>query len=120
MIKSQYRPTIFLFLISQLAIILISIFNYQSVTLLHYINISFYISCLFLFTSLIIFTVNTGFFDRITKSFRLIFSGKDVTKEMVEEMRPLSQVISFNYSPILMNGILNTFLMLIALSIYYI
>ncbi|WP_084783132.1 DUF3899 domain-containing protein [Bacillus dakarensis] len=117
--KKHWMPAIYLFACSQIAIVLFSFILYQKITLLFYINISFYLGSLYIFLSLIFFTVKSGFFDFVTKSFRLIFAGKDVTKKQVEEMLPLSKVISFNYSPLFINGLLVTLLMLVALYLYY-
>ncbi len=108
------------FLLCSQLIIFILMFFSNSISLLSYINKSFYITSLLLFISLAIFTVNTGFFDVVTKSFRLIFAGKDVTRETVDEMRPLSQIITINYSPLLFIGFINLALCLAALFFYYI
>ncbi|MEK3989255.1 MULTISPECIES: DUF3899 domain-containing protein [Robertmurraya] len=107
-----------LLLCSQIIIFILMFFS-NSISVLNYINKSFYISSLLLFISLAIFTVNTGFFDVVTKSFRLIFAGKDVTRETVDEMRPLSQIITVKYSPLLFVGFINLALCLIALLFYY-
>ncbi|MGG7618542.1 DUF3899 domain-containing protein [Bacillus coreaensis] len=107
-----------LLLCSQIIIFILMFFS-NSISLLNYINKSFYISSLLLFISLAIFTVNTGFFDVVTKSFRLIFAGKDVTRENVDEMRPLSQIITIKYSPLLFVGFINLVLCLAALFFYY-
>lgn len=107
-----------LLLCSQLIIFILMFFT-NSISLLNYIDKSFYISSLLLFISLAIFTVNTGFFDVVTKSFRLIFAGKDVTRENVDEMRPLSQIITIKYSPLLFVGFINLVLCLATLFFYY-
>lgn len=108
-----------LLLCSQLIIFILMFFS-NSISVLSYINNSFYISSLLLLISLAIFTVNTGFFDVVTKSFRLIFAGKDVTRETEDEMRPLSQIITIKYSPLLFVGFINLALCLAALFFYYI
>lgn len=115
----QRKILSFLLLSSQIAVFLCSFIIYHEITILHYINVSFYIASIFLFLSLFIFTLNSGFFDFATKSFRLIFSGKNVTREEIEEMRPLSEIFTFNYSPVFVIGVFNLGLMLIALFIYY-
>ena len=117
--KKSWHLTFYLFTFSQIAISLISFILFQKFTLLTYINISFYLGSLFIFLSLIFFTVKSGFFDFVTKSFRLIFAGRDVTKKQVDEMLPLSKVISFNYSSLFLNGVLVTLFMLVALYFYY-
>ncbi|MDZ5470346.1 hypothetical protein SM124_01160 [Bacillus sp. 31A1R] len=107
------------FFLSQAVIILLSLIVYRYLSLLHYINISFYISSLFLFTSLIFFSMGSGFFDNVTKSFRLVFAGKGESRSSIEEMRPLSQVVSFNYSPLFIVAMINLAIMCAALFIYY-
>lgn len=116
--KKQINQIIILFSISQTIIFLLSFLILKDISLLHYINISFYIGSIFIFLSLLIITVNSGFFDVVSNSFRLFFAGKSMTKKEVEEMRPLSKVITFNYSPIFMNGVLIIIFMLVALYIY--
>lgn len=116
--KKQINRIIIMFTVSQLIIFLLSFLVLKDISLLHYINISFYIGSIFIFVSLLITTVNSGFFDVVSNSFRLFFAGKSMTKKEVEEMRPLSKVITFDYSPIFINGVLITVVMLIALFIY--
>jgi hypothetical protein len=113
------KRKIALLLCSQIAIFILMFFS-NSFSLLNYINKSFYLSSLLLLLSLAIYTVNTGFFDSVTKSFRLIFGGKDITRESVEEMRPLSKIITFNYSSLMVIGFFNLILCLLALFFYYI
>lgn len=106
------------FLCCEVVIFLTSLILYREISLLHYINISFYIGGLFIILCLLFFTVQSGFFDVVTKSFRRVFAGKDVTKQEVEEMTPLSQVITFNYSPLFITGLCVLISMLIALLLY--
>lgn len=107
-----------LFCISQLLTILLSIIVVKQISLLSYINISFYIGFLFIFISLLFLTVKSGFFDVITKSFRLVFRGKHVTKKEVEEMERPSNIFEFNIIPLLICGLLMIVFMLGALYIY--
>ncbi|WP_084362075.1 DUF3899 domain-containing protein [Robertmurraya korlensis] len=116
-LKTRLNLTLLLF--SQILILILMFFT-NSISLLNYINKSFYLSSVLLCISLAIFTVNTGFFDVVTKSFRLIFAGKDVTRDTVEEMRPLSKIFTMNYSPLLVVGFINLTLCLLALFFYYI
>ncbi|TKC18284.1 DUF3899 domain-containing protein [Robertmurraya kyonggiensis] len=117
-LKKQIIKTILLFLSSQAAVFLLSFLYNKEITLLHYINISFYIGSLFILVSLLFFTIRSGFFDAVTKSFRQVFAGKNVKKSEIEEMTPPSEMISFNVLPFLLNGILVTVVMLLALYIY--
>jgi hypothetical protein len=109
------------FFISQLLIFILSLVYQQSITLLSYINISFYIASVLLFTSLIVFTINSGFFDAISYSFRTVFAGKEEgeKKKSFDEMTPLSELVTFNANPLLMVGLLDFILMLAALFVYY-
>jgi len=109
------------FIITQLLILILSLVYQQSITLLSYINFSFYIASVLLFTSIIVFTINSGFFDAISYSFRAVFAGKEDgdKKKSFDEMTPLSQLVTFNANPLLMVGLLDFILMLAALFIYY-
>jgi hypothetical protein len=118
--KFNIKLIITIFLASQMVLFLLSFILYRNISLLHYINLSFYISFIQLSFSLMVFTVNTGFFDITARSFRVMFSGKHTTKEEIKEMTPLSQIFSFNYFPILISGIINLLFMLIGLYLYYI
>lgn len=117
--KIKYKHVFTLLLVSQFIIFLFCLAFYHEVSLLAYINISFYVASAFVFCSLSIFTINTGFFDTIVKSSRLVFKRKGVDKQELEELRPFSQIITIDYLPILVNGILIASLMLLALFIYY-
>jgi hypothetical protein len=90
--------------------------------LLHFINISFFIAAAFLFIALLTITVRGGFFDGITYGFRRMFvsKGRELSKEEVHEMIPVSELMNFDHSPILISGLLMTVVMLVALFIYYI
>ncbi|WLR53836.1 DUF3899 domain-containing protein [Mesobacillus subterraneus] len=109
------------FLSSQFLVFILSLIYQQSITLLSYINFSFYIASVLLFTSLIIFTVHSGFFDAISYSFRSVFASKDEggKKKSFDEMTPLSKLITLNANPLLKVGLLNLMLMFAALFIYY-
>ncbi|MDQ0153896.1 DUF3899 domain-containing protein [Robertmurraya andreesenii] len=114
--KKYFIQTFILFLFSEAIIFSFIFFNEMS--LLSYINISFYIGSLFIFVSLLFFTVKSGFFDAVTKSFRDVFARKNAAKKDVQEMLLPSEMISFNIFPYLVNGLLIILTMLVALSIY--
>jgi len=109
------------FIGSQVLVALLLLLYYKNFSLLNYINISFYISSFLLFTSLLVFTVNSGFFDAISYSFRTVFAGKENGEKIksINEMTPLSEMVKINTNPILIVGLLDFVLMLSALSIYY-
>ncbi|MCM3663041.1 DUF3899 domain-containing protein [Mesobacillus subterraneus] len=106
---------------SQLLVFGLSLVYYRELSLLNYINISFYIASILLFISLIVFTVNSGFFDAISYSFRNVFTSKDNEgkKESFDEMTPLSELVTINTQPLLAVGLLDFILMLAALYLYY-
>ena len=107
------------FFITQVLIFILSLVYQQSISLLSYINISFYIASTLLFTSLIVFTVNSGFFDAISYSFRTVFAGKEEKKKSFNEMTPLSELVTINANPLFLVGLLDFMLMLAALYVYY-
>ncbi|CAM3663305.1 DUF3899 domain-containing protein [Mesobacillus zeae] len=114
------RKIIYLIGASQILTFLFSIVFQREISLLHYINYSFYIASSLLFVSLIVYTVNTGFFDNVSKSFRQIFASREkLDTGPKEEMMPLSEIISFNYFPLAWAGLGNMLLMLVALAAYY-
>jgi hypothetical protein len=111
-----------MFIVSQCTTILLSFLIYQKLTLLYFVNISFFISASFLFIALFTITVKGGFFDGITYGFRRMFvsKGTELSKKEVHEMIPVSELMNFDHSPMLFSGILLTVVMLLALFIYYI
>lgn len=118
--KKQIKSSFYLLLLSQIVIFFISFILYRNISLLHYINISFFLALLFIVFSLTIFIINTGFFDVTDRSFRrLLFTKRGVSKEQIEQIRPLSEVFTFNYLPILICGIMTLSCMLAALFCYY-
>jgi hypothetical protein len=112
-----FKRIIFGFIGSQLAILAISLIFHQELSLLTYINISFYVASMMIFTSLLVYTVNSGFFDAMSYSFRTVFSGEK--KKTMDEMTPLSQMVGIDTNPFLVVGVLNFFLMLAGLFFYY-
>lgn len=115
------KKTIYWFIPSQIVIFLITIFKNHTVNLLHYINISFMLGGLFIFFGLTIYVLSSGFFDVTVYSFRRVFkvNGKELSREELNEMRPFSELVSFNFLPLLLNGILILAIMFICLFIYY-
>lgn len=114
--KGKVRLAIFVMI--QLAIIASSLLFHQKLTLLYYINISFYFSFVFLMAALFVLIAKSGFFDIVTKSFRLAFSRLDEKKKF-RELAPLSESMGFNQAPLVFHGSLTALLMLIALIFYY-
>jgi small-conductance mechanosensitive channel len=104
--------------LTQLAIIAISFIAYHNLTLMSYINISFYFSAVLLLTSLLVYTVHSGFLDVISRSFTLAFQ-RGSNKRRFDEIPPLSGLITFNQKPLVFYGLINGLFMTIALVIYY-
>lgn len=103
----------------QFCILTISFFIHHRVTLISYINISFYISAALLFSSLLINTIHTGFFDVMSKSFTLAFS-RGQNKRKFDDLPSLSELVQINPKPMLFYGTFTGLFMLIALFCYYI
>ncbi|XJZ28182.1 DUF3899 domain-containing protein [Bacillota bacterium Lsc_1132] len=106
------------FAVIQFAIIVSSLLFYHKLTLLYYINISFYYSFGLLISSLFLFVVRSGFFDVIAKSFTIAFSKHD-EKRKFKEITPLSELVSIKQKPLIFHGLATGILMLIALTFYY-
>ncbi|MBT2678215.1 DUF3899 domain-containing protein [Bacillus sp. ISL-35] len=119
--RNRVGKIFFGFFSSQLIILILSLLYHRSLTLLSYIDISFYIASALLFTSLIVYSVNSGFFDTMSYSFRTVFSKKEdgEKKKSFEDMTPLSELVTFNANPLLIVGLLDLALMLAALYVYY-
>ncbi|HEY2421517.1 MAG TPA: DUF3899 domain-containing protein [Neobacillus sp.] len=117
----QLRKKLIISAILQLSILAISFIFHHKLSLFNYINISFYISVALLITSLLIYVIQTGFLDVISKSFNLAFTrGKGKDKRNWEDIPSLSELITMNNKPLLFYGLITGFLMLIALFIYYV
>ncbi|MFC0271985.1 DUF3899 domain-containing protein [Metabacillus herbersteinensis] len=110
------------FIMSLVATIFLSFIIYQELKLLYFINISFLITITCLFISLLTLTVKAGFFDGISYGFRRMFvsKGTELSKDEVEEMKPVSELISFDFSPLLFTGLALGLVMLIGLYFYYV
>lgn len=104
--------------LTQVSILLLSLIFYHKISLLSYINISFYISAVLLLTSLLIYTIQTGFYDAISKSFNLVATWR-TEKRKFNEVPSLSELVTVDRKPILFHGLMNGTFMLIALLIYY-
>ncbi|PID20464.1 hypothetical protein CSV61_14435 [Sporosarcina sp. P3] len=106
------------FLISQL-IIVISVYSiYGKLSLLGYINASFFVSSSLLFIGGVVFVVRTGFFDFFMKSSRKVFARKG-QREAIESMRAPSEVLSASPAWLFLAGMPTFILMMVALILYY-
>lgn len=106
------------FLISQLVII-ISVYSvYGGISLLGYINASFFVSGLLLFIGGVIFVVRTGSFDFFMQSSRKLFARKG-QREAIESMRAPSEIMSASPAWFFIAGLPTFILMMLALAVYY-
>lgn len=117
----RFKKIFYGFFGSQLAIFAISLIFFKEISLLIFINVSFYVASAMLFTSLMIYTVNSGFFDTMSYSFRAIFASSDENekKRSIEEITPLSEMVTINTFPVLAIGLFDFILMLAGLFFYY-
>jgi|SRR5579875_809954 len=113
----QHKKRIVAIALTQVVIVLLSFIFYHKISLLSYINISFYISAVFLLLSLLIYTIQSGFYDVISKSFNMI--GSRGIKRKFSEVPALSELVTINKKPLLVHGLVSGLFMLIALVIYY-
>jgi hypothetical protein len=119
MIKKGRKYLIFLIVIATILLTsILSIIVHGQVSLLHYINISFYFSSAYIALGLLILVVDKGFFDGISYSFRRTFK-KTNTNEDEDDIIPLSELISLPYSQLLYSGLALLSIMLICLMFYY-
>ncbi|WP_158231885.1 DUF3899 domain-containing protein [Sporosarcina sp. P10] len=112
------KRNIIVFLISQLVIVISAYSVYEKISLLGYINASFFVSGFLLFIGGIVFVVRTGFFDFFMKSSRKVFARKD-QREAIESMRAPSEVLSASPTWLFLAGMPTFILMLVALVLYY-
>ncbi|MFC4320648.1 DUF3899 domain-containing protein [Litchfieldia salsa] len=121
MINKLLKPLTYT-VITIILVLVLSLFIYQQISLLHFINITFIFSSCFILLSLLIFISKAGFFDGITFAFRKFYKNTVKIKELeedVEQMRlPSEQTTKVSISSFLMTGIILLILMMIALLIY--
>lgn len=117
--NSRLKKRILILAISQLVILAVSFIFYHELTLLSYINISFYFSSLLLLSALLIHTIHSGFFDVVSKSFNLIFSRRE-EKRNFHEIPSLSELVSIDKKPLYFYGLMIGMFMIIALIVFYI
>jgi hypothetical protein len=74
----------------------------------------------FFFCAIFLFLTQSGFFDITHAGFRKVFKKpRNEDEGQDEELRPLSELMDINFSPLLINGIIMIAIMLIALFFYY-
>jgi len=114
----QFKKSVFVVILTQLSILLISFLYYHKLTLLSYINISFYVTSAFLLTSLLVYTIQGGFYDVISKSFNMFFS-RESGKRKFQDIPGLSELVTIKSKPLLFNVIFTGGFMILALVVYY-
>lgn len=114
---SKIKKRVLLVALTQFAILVLTFVFYGEISLFSYINISFYISSAFLLTSLLVYTIQSGFYDAIGKSFNLAFS-KD-RKRKFTEIPSLSELVTFDNKPLFFHGLVIGLFMVLALVVYY-
>jgi hypothetical protein len=113
-VKLQLRKSLLNLVIIQVIIAALSLVIYRKISLLCYINISFYITMALLLSSLLIYTIHSGFFDTIAKSF-----NRMATKRDWDDIPSLSELMALNQKPFFLYGFVTGLIMLIALVAYY-
>lgn len=112
------KRNVIVFLLSQLVIV-ISVFSvYGEISLLGYINASFFISGFLLFIGSVVFIIRTGSFDFFMKSTRKVFALKG-QREALDSMRAPSETMSASPAWFFTAGIPTFILMIVALGVYY-
>ncbi|WP_066252148.1 DUF3899 domain-containing protein [Neobacillus drentensis] len=114
----QLKKRLFILALLQLSILIVSFFLDHKIALLSYINISFYFTSALLLTSLLLFTIHSGFFDVISRSFSFAFQ-RGQNKRRFDEIPPLSELITVNQRPLVFYGLGTGLFMGIALFFYY-
>lgn len=104
------------FIISQLLILIIELLLYNKISLINYIDISFYFSSFLLLCALFIFVIQKGFFDVPAKVFTTLSSRNG---DKMDEIRPLSKLFAINHKPLFFYGLLTGVCMGISLIFYY-
>ncbi|MCD7034966.1 DUF3899 domain-containing protein [Metabacillus sp. GX 13764] len=116
------KKTILLFFISFAVSVILCFIVYHSFDLLAFINMSFLVSFFLLLSGLFLYVTQEGFFDSITYGFRRVFQskGSELSKEEVDEMAPLSELVSLNLKPLFLSGAGLAAVMAVCLLIYYV
>ena len=92
----KLKSVIIQFLVLLSLTILISLVYYNEISLLTFINTSFILSSVVIFTVLLLFVTQKGFFDGISYGFRKIFAMSQADKNLERnpsEIRPPSELV---------------------------
>ncbi|WP_110929088.1 DUF3899 domain-containing protein [Bacillus massiliglaciei] len=100
--------------------VLLSFICYKKISLLHFIDLSFYIAGALFIYSLLTFVIQKGFFDRIFESFRIFaHSEKKLSDDEEADPRSLSELISLPTAAAFGTCIAMLVIVVVALYIYY-
>ncbi|MFZ7944591.1 MULTISPECIES: DUF3899 domain-containing protein [Bacillaceae] len=114
----RFKRKLYILTFTQLGIIIISFIFQHEISLVSYINISFYISAALLLTASLLYTIHSGFYDVISRSINLVFS-RDRDERKLEDIPRLSEMVTIDEKPLLFHGLMNGLFMMIALIAYY-
>ncbi|WP_060206404.1 DUF3899 domain-containing protein [Sporosarcina koreensis] len=104
-------------IVNQLLILVLVLILHRKLTILEYINISFYLGSLFLAIGILVLILQSGFFDFFSTSMKKVLSRKHEQTELTS-MRPPSEVISMKASFFFRSGLPIILFMLVALYFY--
>jgi len=104
-------------IVNQLLILLFVLILYKKLTILDYINVSFYVGGVYLFIGILVLILQSGFFDFFSTSFKKVFSRKHIQSE-INNMRPPSEVVTLKASFFFKSGLPIILVMFVALFIY--
>jgi hypothetical protein len=113
------KKTATYFFILLLLTLLLIFAVYRDLSLLYFINMSFYVGGAVLFMGILGFVTQKGFFDGISYSFRRIFRAKYESGDEMEDIPRLSGIVSMDLRPALLSGLMLLVIMMISLYIYY-
>ncbi|MCM3725668.1 hypothetical protein M3226_08220 [Neobacillus cucumis] len=116
--KTNFKKNLIILSITQLMIVIISLIFHHNITLNSYIDISFFVTAGYILLSLLLFTIHSGFYDVMSKSFNYVLSRKE-EKRRFEDIPGLSELITINEKPLLLHGLITGLLMTAALIVYY-
>ncbi|WP_252503043.1 DUF3899 domain-containing protein [Sporosarcina sp. Marseille-Q4943] len=104
-------------IVNQLLILLFVLIFYKKLTILDYINVSFYIGASYLFIGILVLILQSGFFDFFSTSMKKVLYRKHIQSE-ITTMRPPSEVVTMKASFFFRSGMPIILFMLVALFFY--
>ncbi|WP_194287248.1 DUF3899 domain-containing protein [Gracilibacillus oryzae] len=111
------------FIVNCLVCLILNILLYKEITIVHNINISFYLSGLYLGAGLLLFVISRGFFDITASSFKKVFTRTNKQQQWQDQWqdnRKPSEKININVIKFfLVQGGLMFLVMVVLLVIYF-